>query len=233
MNLRYLSAFNPSVISTSVIKNKYAEQLVSNQLDLVGVIIAISLSLALGFVVYFIYKATFRGVVYSQNFGISLIMMSVITTLLVVTISSNVVLSLGMVGALSIVRFRAAIKDPVDIMYLFWAISVGIVVGAGQYILAIAATIGIAGLCVVLSRLKTRTAPYLLIVRYQTEEASRINSALKTLGGKVRSRVSTASRSELIIELKGEPESNLTEEISSLPGVINAVLVDYNGEYCE
>lgn len=229
-----LLSFVDSIISTSAIKDSVLDQFTDNQLNFGKAALSVVISLVIGLLIYFVYKKTFRGVVYSANFAMSMVLMSVITTVIIVTITSNVVLSLGMVGALSIVRFRSAVKDPVDIMYLFWAISMGIVVGAGQYVFAVAASALIAVFCFVMSMIRTKSEVYLLIVRYQTPISGHIDSVVNQLGGKLRNKTSTAQRSEVTVELRaGNIPKNLVEKLSSTDGVYSAVLVNYNGEYCE
>ena len=231
--LSLLNDFQP-VISSSALKDSFVEQFTGNQLNFGKATLSVLISLALGFLIMVVYKKTFRGVVYSANFGMSLVLMSVITTVIIVTITSNVVLSLGMVGALSIVRFRSAIKDPVDIMYLFWAISMGIVVGAGQYLFAAAASALIAVLCFVLFSMNAKNEAYLLIIRYDTRVGGHIDSMVNQLGGKLRNKTATAQRAEVTVELKaGQIPKNVVEKISSTDGVYSAVLVNYNGEYCD
>lgn len=233
MNL--LSLFEKApIIASSALKDGFISQFTDNQLNLGKAALSVVISIVLGLVIAFVYKKTFRGVVYSSNFAMSMVLMSVITTVIIATITSNVVLSLGMVGALSIVRFRAAIKDPVDIMYLFWAISMGIVTGAGQYLFAAGTTVVIAVLCFILSANRAKAETYLLIVRYQTQIAGHIDSVINQSGGKLRNKTSTAQRSEVTVEYRaGNIPKNFVEKLSSTDGVYSAVLVNYNGEYCE
>lgn len=137
-------------------------------------IIALALAFVLGLFIFLVYKKTFQGVMYSASFGVSLVAMTLITTLIILAVTSNVVLSLGMVGALSIVRFRSAIKDPMDIAFLFWSIAVGIVLGAGFIPLAVFGSIFIGIILLLFVNKKTSSQPYLLIVNCandQTEES--------------------------------------------------------------
>ena len=138
---------------SDVFKGKFLSQVGS--ISAVDAVISLAIAIALGLVIFLVYKKTFSGVMYSSSFNMSLLLMVVITSVIILTISSNVVLSLGMVGALSIIRFRTVIKDPVDIMYLFWAISIGIIVGAHQYLFALICVVVIAVLCFVMSMLST------------------------------------------------------------------------------
>lgn len=223
-----------SMSTQDVFKEKFLEQFSSNQLNWGQAILALVISFCLGIAIYFVYKKTFRGVVFSATFATSLVLMCVITTVIIVTISSNVVLSLGMVGALSIVRFRSAIKDPIDIMYLFWSISVGIVVGAKQYLFALLASALIAVFCFVMHKYALNKNVYLLIVRYHPHAAKPVDQIVSSTGAKVRNRTATAKFSEVTAELEqGKIPKALVEKLASIDGVISAVLVDYNGEYCE
>lgn len=221
------------VTSNDVFKDKFLDQFTTNQLDWGSAILSLVISFVLGLVIYFVYKMTFRGVVFSSTFAMSLVLMCVITTVIIVTISSNVVLSLGMVGALSIVRFRSAIKDPIDIMYLFWAISAGIVIGAKQYIFAVIASVLIAVFCFVMHKVGLNKNVYLLIVRYHPQAAKTVDAAINSTGAKVRNRTATAKFSEVTAELEqAKIPKTLVDKLAATDGVISAVLVDYNGEYC-
>lgn len=132
---------------------------------------ALLISLALGLFVFFVYKKTFHGVLYSSTFGVALVGLSMVTTLVILAVTSNVVLSLGMVGALSIVRFRAAIKDPLDIVYLFWALACGIVTGAGQFLMAIIGSIVVGVVLLIFVNRKENDHPYLLVVSCEDDRA--------------------------------------------------------------
>jgi len=198
-------------------------------------IIALGLSFILGLFVFFIYKKTFNGVMYSSGFGLSLIGMAMITTLIILAISSNVILSLGMVGALSIVRFRTAVKDPMDIVYLFWAISVGIVLGAGMIPLAVFGSLFIGLILAIFSNKKTRDNPYILVVDCEDQACEELVVAeLKKAVRKyiVKSKTVSPKGVELTTEVRLESMSTtFVNQIADLPGVGNAVLVSYNGEY--
>lgn len=229
-----ISQFVGTVTFDDVINDDFTNQFAANQLDLARAAIAVGMSIVIGLLIYFVYKTTFKGVVYSASFAMSLVLMTVITTVIIVTISSNVVLSLGMVGALSIVRFRAAIKDPVDIMYLFWGIAAGIVTGAQQYYFAVGASLVIAVLCIVLNKVSGRANTYLLVVRYDSQAAPMIDSLVSQTGAKVRNQTAASGYMELTAELKeNQIPERLIERLSSKSGVENAVLVNFNGEYCE
>ncbi|MDO5844253.1 MAG: DUF4956 domain-containing protein [Methanocorpusculum sp.] len=203
--------------------------------SLTDMIIAIGLSFALGLFILFIYKKSFTGVMYSSGFGLSLVAMSMITAMIILAIGSNIILSLGMVGALSIVRFRSAVKDPMDIAYLFWAISVGIVLGAGLIPLAVFGTAFIGIIIYVFSIRKPKDKPYILIVDCASEETEeKVDSVLKGAVKKhlVRSKTVSESGIELTVEVRlRDMESSFVNKVSGLDGVNRAVLVSYNGEY--
>lgn len=217
---------------SDIFKNKFLSQV--NSISPLTALVTMLVAIGLGLLIFIVYKKTFKGVMYSSSFNMSLLLMTVITSVIIVTISSNVVLSLGMVGALSIIRFRTVIKDPIDIMYLFWAISIGIIVGAGQYLFALICVLVIGVLCVVMSLLKNKERMYLVVVRYDMTAAKFVDKAIKSVNGKVRNKTVTKSKIETIIEVDSKvADSNFVERLGSTSGVISAVLVNYNGEYSE
>lgn len=206
----------------------------TGQLDIKKALVSLGIAIVVGLLISIIYKLTFSGVVYSSTFNTSLLLMTVITAVIIITISSNVVLSLGMVGALSIVRFRAAIKDPIDIMYLFWAISVGIVIGAQQYIFAIIASAIIALICIIAYRFRSGAQAYLLVVRYDPAISEQLERYIAKAGAKVRSKTASAAYVEVIADISERKiPDGFIEKLSASRGVKSAVLVKYNGEYCE
>lgn len=206
-----------------------------NSFSTLDVLLALGLSFVLGLFIFLIYKKTYQGVMYSDSFGISLIAMSMITSLVIIAVTSNVVLSLGMVGALSIVRFRTAIKEPMDIAFLFWAIAVGIVLGAGLLPLAVIGSVIIGVVIVVFSTRKTGDIPYILVLNCENEETEENakkmieEEAKKSL---LKSKTVNKLGVELIYEIRiKEEKTGFVNKISSLEGVTNAALVSYNGEY--
>ena len=215
-----------------ILKNKFLNQITST--SPLECILTLLFAIAVGLIIYFVYKYTFSGVVYSGSFNMSLLLMTVITAAIIITISSNAILSLGMVGALSIVRFRTVIKDPIDIMYLFWAISMGIIVGAKQYIFALIFLVLLSVLCIIMSLIKRKEQMYLVIVRYNMSVTGKIDSAIESISGKVRNKTVTKSGVETIIEVKSVAiKEHFVEKLYNIQGVESAVLVNYNGEYCE
>ncbi len=203
--------------------------------SLTDMVIAIGLSFVLGLFILFVYKKSFSGVMYSSGFGISLVAMAMITAMIILAIGSNIILSLGMVGALSIVRFRSAVKDPMDIAYLFWAISVGIVLGAGLIPLAVFGSLCIGIILYIFSTKKPKDKPYILIVDCADDETEKsVDAVLKQMVKKhlLRSKTMSESGMELTIEVRlPDMESKFVNKISGLTGVSRAVLVSYNGEY--
>lgn len=204
--------------------------------SLLDTVIALGLAFALGLFIVLVYKKTFRGVMYSSTFAVSLMFMTLITTLIIMAISSNVILSLGMVGALSIVRFRAAIKDPIDIAFLFWAISSGIVLGAGLIPLAVVGSLFIGVVMLVFMNRKSTDNPYLLIINCQDDESEEL--VMSHVGEKVKKHViksktaAEGSGIELTVEIRlKDMSTKFVNEIRQIAGVRNAVLVSYNGEY--
>lgn len=198
--------------------------------------LSLGLALVLGLFIFFVYKKTFNGIMYSSGFAASLLGITLITTFIIVTVTSNVVLSLGMVGALSIVRFRTAIKEPLDITFLFWAISVGIVVGAGFIALAVGGTIFIGLVLLILTSKRIADNPYILVVNYSSECDERdVNKLIKENVRKyiVKSKSVSAGNTELTIEVKlrKDMSTKFVNDLSIISGVKNAVLVSFNGEY--
>lgn len=206
-----------------------------NSFSTLDVLLALGLSFVLGLFIFFVYKKTYSGVMYSDSFGVSLIAMCMITSLVIIAVTSNVVLSLGMVGALSIVRFRTAIKEPMDIAFLFWAIAVGIVLGAGLLPLAIIGSVIIGIIIVIFSTRKIGDTPYILVVSCADESVENdIKELLRSDVKKSLLKSKSVSKSgvEMTFELrvKGD-DTSFVNLISSMSGVSNSVLVSYNGEY--
>ncbi|HPB87558.1 MAG TPA: DUF4956 domain-containing protein [Thermotogota bacterium] len=201
-------------------------------------LIAMVLALGIGIFIFIVYRKTFSGVMYSTSFGISLVAMTLITTLIILAVTSNIILSLGMVGALSIVRFRTAIKDPLDIVFLFWSLAAGIILGAGLLPLAVFGSIFIGIVLVLFANRKTTDTPYMLIIRCsddQAEKTARQYIANKVKKGLVKSKtVTVGSGVELAMEVRLiDGATDFVNEMAKHPGIKDAVLVSYNGEYME
>ena len=190
--------------------------------------VSMLLALLLGLIIYNVYKNTFSGVIYSKNFSISLVGVCTITSIIVITLASNIVLSLGMVGALSIVRFRTAIKEPLDVVYIFWAITMGIVSGAGLYAYAILSTIIISIMFFLMNLIKEKHKKYILIINYEKEGIEEVQNILSKTKYIVRSKTITSNDVELILELNIKGDNNIfINLISDLPTVNNVSMVNY------
>ncbi len=206
-----------------------------NTFSTVDVLLALGLSFVLGLFIFIIYKKTYSGVMYSDSFGVSLIAMAMITSLVIIAVTSNVVLSLGMVGALSIVRFRTAIKEPMDIAFLFWAIAVGIVLGAGFIPLAVIGSIIIGVVIVLFSTRKIGDTPYILVVNCQNDTAEKKAAEIIKENAKkhiLKAKTVSDMGIELTYEVRiKESGTEFVNMLSDIDDVSNATLVTYNGEY--
>jgi len=206
--------------------------------SLTDMIMTVLLSFLLGSFIFFVYKKTFNGVLYSAGFGLTLIALCMISAVLILAVSSNIVLSLGMVGALSIVRFRTAIKEPLDIAFLFWAIAAGIILATGMIPLAVFASVIIGVIMLRFANHSGRENPYMLVVHLESsdgEEAAlaliRSSTRRNVLKGKTYSR---DGRVELTVEvLLKDGESGFVKKLHSLAGVEDVVMVSYNGDYMQ
>ena len=192
-------------------------------------------ALVIGLFIFMVYKKTFLGVMYSTGFSMTLIGLCLVTTLVIMAVTSNVVLSLGMVGALSIVRFRAAIKEPMEIVFLFWAIAGGIVIGAGMIPLAVIGSALIGIIFILFTNRKVHDNPYILIlncVNEKTEEAAMKLAEKSADRLMVKSKTVNAAGIELTIELRTKDATTaFVNRIHEIDGVEDATLVSYNGEY--
>lgn len=198
------------------------------------VIVGLIISFAIGMFIYAIYRKTFRGVVYSYNYNVSFVLMTMITTLVIMTISTNIVLSLGMVGALSIVRFRTAVKDPLDIVYMFWAISAGIATGAKIYPLAIGGSLIIGLVIFWMSRRKIKEEAFLLIIRHTDEATNELRPELKKLRGKLKSKNVRKNYTEVTYEIRMVDDNTaFLQTLIDIKGVSDASLVNYTGDYAQ
>lgn len=220
---------------SEIFKNNFLEQM--SEFSLVDSMIALIAAFLLGLLIYTLYKRTFKGVMYSESFNLSLILLTLLTTFIILAVTSNVVLSLGMVGALSIVRFRTAIKDPLDLVYLFWAIGGGIVVGAGMTPLALIGSIFIALILWIKSTVSIKNQPYLIIIRSNEEKAEvKAQSILFNRSNKIRLKSKTINKqeTELIYEIQLNNQDNaFINEIASINGITNIQCVSYNGDFNE
>lgn len=205
------------------------------ELSVSGMAVSMLLALAIGLFIFYVYKKSYRGVMYSANFGTSLIAVALVTTFVMLAVTSNIVLSLGMVGALSIVRFRTAVKDPMDIAFLFWSLASGIVLAAGLVHLAVLGSMFIGLVMLVFSDRRDEERPYILVVHCADDTAERAArdfaaSRVKTLS--LKSKSVSPGRVELNYEVRLDGgAADFVNALARLPGVENAVLVSYNGDY--
>lgn len=200
--------------------------------SLYDVALTMLISLLIGLFIYYIYKKTFRGVVYNHSFNVTLTMMTMITSLIIMVISSNIILSLGMVGALSIVRFRTAIKDPLDIVFMFWSISMGIATGAKIYPVAIVGSIILGITVIIMSRYKIKSQAYLLIVHYLEDADYAVNYHITRVKHILKSKTIRKGHTEIVVEMKLKDENTeLVKELSTIEGVTDVSLVSYTGDY--
>lgn len=197
--------------------------------------LALVLAFGLGLFIFFVYKKTYQGVMYSSSFGTTLIALTMITTVVILAVTSNVVLSLGMVGALSIVRFRTAIKEPLDIAFLFWSIAVGIVLAAGMIPLAVIGSVVIGLILLVFVNRKSHLSPYIAVLSCTDSAAEK--AAVEYLQSKtekcvVKSKTASKGAVELNLDVRlKDCNTDFINELADMQGVTSAVLVSYNGEY--
>ena len=216
-----------------IFKSSFLDNITS--VSLIDMAIAMALAFGLGLFIHLVYKKTYSGVMYSSSFSLTLISLTMITTLVILAVTSNVVLSLGMVGALSIVRFRTAIKEPTDISFLFWAIAVGIVLAAGMIPLAVGGSVIIGVVILVFANRKSSDNPYIIVLRCMDQESEM--RATKFLESNVRRAVIKSKSVEKgSIELNydvrlSEENTSFINSLSEMEGVQSAVLVSYNGDY--
>ena len=218
---------------TDVFKSSFLDSL--KEFSALDTLIAMVFALIIGLFIFVVYKKTFSGIMYSTGFAMSLIGLSLVTTLVIMAVTSNVVLSLGMVGALSIVRFRAAIKEPMEIVFLFWSLAAGIVIGAGMIPLAVIGSLIIGGVMVLFFNRKSHDTPYILIVDCADEKAEKETAALIGSSVKkfvVKSKTVNAGGIELTAEIRVKSEAtDFVNRINDIAGVSGSTLVIYNGDY--
>lgn len=218
---------------TDALKKSVIEGFTAGDLTTTKIVVALGLAAVVGLYIFFIYRLTTKSNFYSRSFNKSLAILPVITTVILLAMSSNIVISLGMVGALSIVRFRNAVKDTMDLTFLFWSISAGIVIGAGLYELAVVASLAISLFMAVLDIIPAFKAPCLLVISAENSNVETdIIKVLKSHTKKVslRSRNITLTGMELIFELQVRDYSALSDEISQITGIISTSVLSHNGE---
>lgn len=216
-----------------IFKSNFLENTTS--VAVLDMVIALALAFGLGVYIFLIYKKTYKGVMYSSSFGITLIALTMISTLVILAVTSNVVLSLGMVGALSIVRFRTAIKDPLDIAFLFWSIAVGIVLAAGMIPLAVFGSVVIGVMLIVFVNRKSHDNPYIVVLYCNdTEAEGKAELSLRDYVSKcvIKSKTVSSGSVEMHYEIRLKSEdTSFINALSEMAGVTNVVLVSYNGDY--
>ncbi len=199
------------------------------------ILMALAISFVIGLFIFYVYTRTFKGVMHSSSFGISLIAMDLITTLIIMAVSSNLITSLGMVGALSIVRFRTVVKEPLDLVYLFWAITAGIIVGVGLIPLAVIGSVVIGLILFIFVNRRTNDTPYVVVISLAGDDAEQ--AAVNLLAAQTKKHVIKAKSvshdsTELTVEVRlKESSSRFINAMMGIEGVSNATLVSYNGEY--
>ena len=216
-----------------IFKSSFLENVSS--ISVFDMLLTIVLSFGIGLFISLIYRKTYRGVMYSAGFGTTLIALTMITSIVILAVTSNVVLSLGMVGALSIVRFRTAIKEPLDIAFLFWAIGAGIVLAAGLIPLAVIGSICIGLILLFFVNRKNESRPYMVVLNCENHDAevkAKEFLARNVIRSTVKSKSAVKGAIEMNIEVRlKEDDTDFIGILSEMPGVNSAVIVSYNGDY--
>ena len=216
-----------------IFKSNFLENISS--VSILDMAIALALAFGIGMFIVLVYKKTYQGVMYSSSFGTTLVALTMITTVVILAVTSNVILSLGMVGALSIVRFRTAIKEPLDIAFLFWSIAVGIVLAAGMIPLAVIGSVIIGVILLTFVNKKSYCNPYIIVVQCENYESETyVMDYLKnqTLKCTVKSKTAQKGLVELTLDVRLKSENtDFINALANIKGVSSAVLVSYNGEY--
>ena len=216
-----------------IFKSSFLENV--SAVSLLDMALALALAFGLGMFIFLVYKKTYQGVMYSSSFGVTLIALTLITTLVILAVTSNVVLSLGMVGALSIVRFRTAIKEPLDIAFLFWSIAIGIVLAAGMIPLAVIGSVIIGIILLVFVNRKSHCNPYIVVIQcdgHDSETTAKVYLDKVTERCTIKSKSAQKGSLELTMEIRLKNDNtDFINALSEMQGVNSAVLVSYNGDY--
>ena len=216
-----------------IFKSSFLQNVTS--VSILDMVLALVLAFGVGLFIFFVYKKTYAGVMYSSSFGVTLVALTMITTLVILAVTSNIVLSLGMVGALSIVRFRTAIKEPMNIAFLFWSIAVGIVLAAGLIPLAVFGTVIIGIILLVFATQKDNTNPYIVVLALDGNDAEKAATEFLAQNTKkyvVKSKTARKGNVEVNLEVRlNNDNTDFINTLATMPGVQNAVLVSYNGDY--
>ena len=216
-----------------IFKSSFLENV--NAVSILDMALVLLLAFGVGLFIFFVYKKTFAGVMYSSSFGVTLVALTMISTLVILAVTSNVVLSLGMVGALSIVRFRTAIKEPLDIAFLFWAVAAGIVLAAGMIPLAVFGSFFIGIIILIFANRKDMTNPFIVVLDcdgQKSEEAAVAFLRQHTKRCSIKSKTARKDSVELNLEVRlRDPDTDFVNALANIEGVRSAVLVSYNGDY--
>ena len=216
-----------------IFKSSFLENV--SAVSLLDMVLALVLAFGLGMFIFLVYKKTYQGVMYSSSFGVTLIALTMITTVVILAVTSNVVLSLGMVGALSIVRFRTAIKEPLDIAFLFWSIAVGIVLAAGMIPLAVIGSVIIGVILLVFVNRKSHCNPYIVVIQcdgHDSESTAKAYLDEMTQRCIIKSKSAQKGSLELTMEIRLKNDNtDFINTLAEMEGVNSAVLVSYNGDY--
>lgn len=216
-----------------IFKSSFLENMTS--ISILDMVVALLLAFGIGLFIFMVYKKTYQGVMYSSSFGTTLIVLTMITTVVILAVTSNVVLSLGMVGALSIVRFRTAIKEPLEIAFLFWSIAAGIVLAAGLIPLAVIGSVVIGVILIIFVNKKSYYNPYIVVLscaNSETEKKAKEFLVQHVQKCVVKSKTATKGLIELNLEIRMKDDNtDFINELSDMNGINSAVLVSYNGEY--
>ncbi len=225
---------NQSTNFSDIIKNSIMDNFTSD-ISISKILITLGISFIIGLFIFLLYKRVFSGVLYSKSFNVSLIGMTMVTAMIIIAVNSNLVLSLGMVGALSIVRFRTPIKDPTDLIFLFWAAAAGIVTGAGFFTLAAIGSVVVGLVMFFFIKNTSAETPYLLVINCESDESEGlIHSQMRSLVKRYNVKQKTVSPGniEMTLEVRlRDGEGKLVNQLAELGGVKSAVLISYNGDY--
>lgn len=219
---------------TDLLRNSLSSSDFYGPVSFVDIIIGLLFSFLISMFIFYIYRRTYSGTLYSHNYNVSLVMMTLITALVIMTISSNLVLSLGMVGALSIVRFRTAVKDPMDIVFMFWAIAVGISCGASLYVISTIGSLFIGFVIVLLSRFRNSNDVFMVIIHYSEDAREEVFKIISSIDYRIKSKTAASGVIELTLEitLVGS-DTKFIDKLSKVYGVRDATLITFNGELVE
>ncbi len=219
---------------TDLLRNSLSRSDFFGSISFVDIIVGLLFAFIVSMFIFYIYKKTYNGPLYSHNYNVSLVMMTQITALVIMTISSNLVLSLGMVGALSIVRFRTAVKDPLDVVFMFWAIAVGISCGASLYMISIVGSLFIGLVITLLARYRNSNDVFMLIIHYSEDAKDEVFKVISSLDYRIKSKTASSGMMELTLEitLMGA-DTKFIDKLSQVYGVKDATLITYNGGLSE